>query len=122
MVRWRSRTSIVVLTGLLFLPACSEGGGSITVDGRTANDHPTEGVSGQASIEFEMDDFSFEPAVLEGGPGQSLTLEAFNEGEARHNVTITDQVTFHPAVRQRSTRSRTRERWCSSASTTPDRA
>jgi plastocyanin len=34
---------------------------------------------------------TFEPTVLEGEAGQTLTLEAFNEGDEEHNVTIEDQ-------------------------------
>jgi plastocyanin len=66
-------------------------GGRVTLEGERANDHGTEDVSGADSIEFEMDDFYFEPTVLEGDAGQQITLEAFNEGEQRHNLTIEDQ-------------------------------
>jgi plastocyanin len=66
-------------------------GGTTTVGGQEANDHGTEDAAGEDSIEFEMDDFYFEPTVLEGEAGQTLTLEAFNEGDEEHNVTIEDQ-------------------------------
>lgn len=64
-----------------------EEGGTITLGGETANDHGAEDVSGESSIEFEMDDFYFEPTVLQGEAGQTITLEAFNEGEAAHTFT-----------------------------------
>ena len=43
------------------------------------------------SIEFEEDDFYFEPTVLTGDAGQKVTLEISNEGDSEHNLTIEDQ-------------------------------
>ena len=63
---------------------------TIEIDGETANDEGTEEVSG-ASVEFEEDDFYFEPTVLTGEPGQKVTLEITNEGDSEHNITIEDQ-------------------------------
>jgi plastocyanin len=87
MNRWMA----LALAGGLFLVACGGDEGTTMIDGREANDHGTEEVAGQTSIEFEMDDSYFEPTVLEDEPGQVLTLEAFNEGEAEHNLSIADQ-------------------------------
>jgi plastocyanin len=75
----------------LLVAACGGEEGTTTIGGREANDHGTEDVVGETAIGFEMDDFYFEPTVLQGEPGQSLTLEAFNEGEALHNLTISEQ-------------------------------
>lgn len=69
----------------------NETGGSISLDGEQANDHGTKDVSGEESVEFEMDDFYFEPTILQGDPGQMVTLEAFNEGGAPHTFTIEGQ-------------------------------
>jgi len=82
--------AIVVAAGAL-LVACGGDEGTTTIDGRQANDHGTEEVAGEASIEFEMDDFYFGPTMLQGDAGQALTLETFNEGDATHNLTIADQ-------------------------------
>lgn len=82
--------AILVAAGAL-LVACGGDEGTTTIDGRQVNDHGTEEVAGEASIGFEIDDFYFEPTVLEGEAGQTLTLEAFNEGDATHNLTIADQ-------------------------------
>lgn len=73
----------------LLAAACGgeEEGGTITLGGETANDHGTEDVSGESSFELELDDFYFEPTVLQGEAGQTVTLEAFNEGEATHTFT-----------------------------------
>lgn len=74
----------------LLAAACGgdeEEGGTITLGGENANDHGTEDVSGESSLEFELDDFYFEPTVLRGEAGQTLTLEAFNEGDETHSFT-----------------------------------
>ena len=82
--------------------ACSKGsesesgggeseGGTITIDGQTANDHGSKDVSGQASFELEADDLYFEPTVLKGTAGQSITIEVANEGSALHNFSLTEQ-------------------------------
>ena len=62
-------------------------GGSITIGGESANDHGSEDVSGESSLAFEMDDFYFEPTVLQGVAGQTLTLDVENEGENAHTFT-----------------------------------
>jgi len=63
---------------------------TIEIDGETANYEGTEALTG-ASIEFEEDDFYFEPTVLTGDAGQKVTLEITNEGDSAHNLTIDDQ-------------------------------
>src|SRR5215216_7847913 len=63
-------------------------GSTTTVDGMTAADHETKDVSGESEVEVEADDYYFEPTILEGKPGQKLTIEIENEGEAEHNLTI----------------------------------
>lgn len=83
----------IVLGPLLVLAlvavACGgdEEGGTTMLGGERANDHGTEDVSGESSIAFELDDFYFEPTVLRGEAGQTLTLEAENEGENAHTFT-----------------------------------
>jgi plastocyanin len=72
--------------------SASEGdGGQITIGSDTANDHGSKDVSGASSVEVEMDDFYFDPTVITGTPGQSLTIELSNEGTVVHNFTLTDQ-------------------------------
>jgi plastocyanin len=63
---------------------------TIEVDGETGNYEGTEEVA-SGSIEFEEDDYYFEPTVLTGDPGQKVTLEITNEGDEEHNLTIEDQ-------------------------------
>lgn len=66
-------------------------GGTITIAGREANDHGSLSVSWQDEIDLELDDFYFEPTVLQGQAGQSLTIELRNEGTAPHNFSLTEQ-------------------------------
>ena len=70
-------------------------GGTITIGSDTANDHGTKDASGMSELELELDDegtvFYFEPTVITGTPGQSLTLELKNEGSALHNFSLTEQ-------------------------------
>jgi plastocyanin len=68
-----------------------EGGGQITVAGEAANDHGTSDVSGESTVDLELDDSYFEPTVLSGQAGQALTVELENEGNAAHTFTIDSQ-------------------------------
>jgi plastocyanin len=67
------------------------GGGQKTIAGVKANDHGTKAVEDNGKTEVELDDFYFEPTVLEGKPGQKVTLELKNEGETEHTFTIDSQ-------------------------------
>jgi plastocyanin len=63
-------------------------GGTIQIAGQDANDHGSKDVSGSDEAELELDDFYFEPTVLEGEAGQTLTVELENEGDATHTFTV----------------------------------
>jgi plastocyanin len=77
----------VVVLGIVAASCGDDEGGVVQLGGADANDHGTEDVSGESAVEFELDDFYFEPTVLQGEAGQTLTLEAFNEGDAAHTFT-----------------------------------
>jgi plastocyanin len=66
----------------------SSEGGTTTIGDVAANDHGTKDVSGESKVEVELDDDYFEPTVLEGKPGERVTLELKNEGGSEHNLTI----------------------------------
>ena len=67
-------------------------GGSTTIGGMTAELHGTKDVSHETGkVEIEMYDDYFEPTILKGTPGQTVTLELKNEGENPHTLTIADQ-------------------------------
>ncbi|HUK95940.1 MAG TPA: cupredoxin domain-containing protein [Gaiellaceae bacterium] len=67
----------------------SGSGGKATIAGQSANDHGTKSVSGET--EMKLDNYYFEPTVLEGKPGQSVKLELENESKTEHNLTIPSQ-------------------------------
>ena len=67
------------------------GGGQKTIAGVNANDHGTKAVADKGKTEVELDDFYFKPTVLEGKPGQKVTLELRNEGQIEHSFTIDSQ-------------------------------
>jgi plastocyanin len=60
----------------------------IIVAGEEANDHGTEDIVGTSDFELEMYDFYFQPTVLTGEAGQTITLEALNEGTNPHTFTL----------------------------------
>lgn len=67
------------------------GGGQKTIAGVNANDHGTKAVAAKGKTEVELDDFYFSPTVLQGKPGQKVTLELKNEGNTEHSFTIDSQ-------------------------------
>jgi plastocyanin len=69
----------------------SGGSGQKTIAGVKANDHGTKAVKDKGKTEVELDDFYFKPTVLEGKPGQKVTLELKNEGKTEHTFTIDSQ-------------------------------
>ena len=64
-------------------------GAKATIAGVSANDHGKKQVSGKTEV--ELDDYYFEPTVLEGKPGSRVTLELKNEGSTEHNFTLDAQ-------------------------------
>ena len=69
-----------------------EEGGSTTIGGMAAELHGTKDVSNETGkVEIELYDDYFEPTILEGKPGQKVTLELKNEGDNPHTLTISDQ-------------------------------
>lgn len=66
-----------------------EEGTQTTIAGVVANDHGSKEVSGETEV--ELDDYYFEPTVLEGNPGAKVELELANEGNEEHNFSIDSQ-------------------------------
>jgi plastocyanin len=93
------RSLVVLAVFSLVLAGCAgdeeEGGGGgggaaappVSLQG-TTNDHGTKAASG--SMEVELDDFYFGPTFITATPGQQITLELHNEGEAPHTFTSTE--------------------------------
>ena len=73
-------------------PSAEESSGTLTINGEKANDHGTKDLSGQTEADVEMDDeFYFEPTVLKGTPGQTLSIKLDNGGKLTHNFTLEAQ-------------------------------
>ncbi|MCA1726521.1 MAG: cupredoxin domain-containing protein [Actinobacteria bacterium] len=96
---WTARFLALLAVFALVAAACGDkteeggeghDGGTIQIEGQDANDHGSKDVSGMDEIEMELDDFYFSPTVLEGEAGQTITLQAFNEGGETHTFTIED--------------------------------
>jgi plastocyanin len=68
-----------------------EDGGTVTIAGQAATNHGSEDVTGVTEVELELGDFYFEPTVLEGQAGQTLSVSLTNEGGVAHTFTIDDQ-------------------------------
>jgi plastocyanin len=84
---------------LLAVAACGGYGGdkkseegTTTIGGQAVETHGTKDVSGETGkVEIEMYDNYFEPTVLEGTPGQKVTIELKNEGKVAHTFTVSEQ-------------------------------
>jgi plastocyanin len=60
----------------------------IVVAGQEANDHGTQDLAGASDFELEAYEFYFQPTVLTGEAGQTITLEVLNEGAQSHTFTV----------------------------------
>lgn len=77
---------------VLFAAGCGGYGGSKkSSESEGSKSTTATDVGGMSSVDVEMDDYYFDPAVLKGDPGQKLTIELENEGEVEHNFSITSQ-------------------------------
>jgi plastocyanin len=63
----------------------------IVIDGEGVNFHGIGRVADGGTIEMEMDDDYFEPTVLKGPPGGTVTIDLRNEGLHPHNFSVPSQ-------------------------------
>ena len=63
----------------------------IVIDGEGLNFHGISRVVDGETIEMEMDDDYFEPTVLKGPAGSTVTIELRNEGLHPHNFSVASQ-------------------------------
>ena len=63
----------------------------IVLAGAPINLHGTARVADGGPIEVEMYEDYFEPSVLEGSPGATVTVELHNEGTRPHNFSVPAQ-------------------------------
>ena len=54
------------------------------------NNHGSKTVSG-STVTLEADNFYFEPSVIQGKPGQKITVTVKNSGSTEHNFTVKAQ-------------------------------
>ena len=105
-------------TAALITPAaCSSGGSSasgsssgsnkITIGSDQANDHGTQDATGTSTFTIGADNDSsgyfFNPTILLGSAGQSITLDIKNDGSVQHNFSITSMnvnITIQPGASQ----------------------
>jgi plastocyanin len=66
----------------------SGSGGQKTIAGVMANDHGKKTASSSGKTEVELDDYYFEPTVIQGTAGQKVKLELKNEGKVDHSFTV----------------------------------
>ena len=85
----------------------TSGSSKITIGSDQANDHGTQDATGKTTFEIEADNDSsgyyFNPTILQGSAGQSITLEIKNDGSVQHNFSITSMnvnVTIQPGASQ----------------------
>src|SRR5947208_4336894 len=85
----------------------TSGSSKITIGSDQANDHGTQDATGKTTFEIEADNDSsgyyFNPTILQGSAGQSITLEIKNDGSVQHNFSITSMnvnVTIQPSASQ----------------------
>jgi plastocyanin len=108
--RWMSLFALVMALGLI-TAACSKKtetpsggspepstsasaseseGGTITINGDTANNHGEKTIT-IGETEVEVDDFYFEPTIIKAAPGSDFKVELSNESNNLHNFTLEDQ-------------------------------
>src|SRR5262245_39424442 len=63
----------------------------VVIAGEAINLHGKARVADGGEIELEMDDDYFEPSILVGAPGATVTLELENEGVRAHNLFVPGQ-------------------------------
>jgi plastocyanin len=72
----------------------------VVIDGQGVNLHGTARVVDGGTIELEMDEDYFEPTVLKGPAGATVTIELHNDGTRGHNFFVPGQgIDLHCGVR-----------------------
>ena len=85
----------------------SSGSNKITIGSDQANDHGTQDATGKTTFEIgannDSSGYYFNPTILQGSAGQSITLNIKNDGSVPHNFSITSMnvnVTLQPGASQ----------------------
>jgi plastocyanin len=89
------RSTVMAL--VLLAVACSSGGGgptsgqTVAIDGQQVVVQGTVDVGGQTAEDVDAKDYLFDPTVLSGSGGQTLSITVHNRGTATHNFSIPQQ-------------------------------
>jgi plastocyanin len=93
-VRSRALRLLVLVVALGMVgAACSKksgsaGGGTITINGESANNHGTKDFSGKTSADVAIGNYYFDPTVIKGSAGQTLQITFKNGTSTLHNFTL----------------------------------
>jgi plastocyanin len=91
-MRARRNGMVLAATALLSAACGSSSGGS--AGSATGGAQPAGGggdVTGKSSLDVATTNYAFSPAVLNGTPGQKLTIHLTNSSGTAHNFTLADQ-------------------------------
>lgn len=91
-VRRNTLVPSLIAAMLAVLAACGGGHSAAksTSGSPSFNNHGAKSVSG-SSISVEADNYYFEPSVVRGTPGQTVTVTLKNSSGTEHNFTVKDQ-------------------------------
>ncbi len=83
MRKWFWVLALAAIAAALLAAACGD-------DEEETGDNESPGNNEEAgqTVEMEMDDFYFDPAELDAAPGDTITVNLKNEGQATHTFTI----------------------------------
>jgi plastocyanin len=82
-MRLRTSALALVLPAVLSAACGGSSGGSVASG--------SGGSSGPGAFEVKTTNFAFEPATLQGSPGQKATVHLTNSSGTKHNFTLEDQ-------------------------------
>lgn len=96
-MRWR-RVAVAVCAAAAVLGGCTsssappaEAGDRVSIDGQRVVSHGQVDVGGRTSEELSAGDFFFDPTVVTGSGGQTITLTVSNPTSTLHNFTLPGQ-------------------------------
>ena len=93
-IRVVNRRAVTACLCLVVLGACSAGsnapkaGTRIGLGGQTVVNHGTIDVGGQTAADVRVSDYYFDPTVLSGSGGQSVTITIANGTRNVHNFSL----------------------------------
>ena len=86
---WIPLTVVALALGFVGVaPAGAKTSKPVTLDGKV-NNKGTKDISAKtsATLDIEADDFYFKPTFVKVAPGEKVTIEVENEGDATHTFT-----------------------------------